>query len=194
MRHLKLVILILIAVVGTGVLIRVAANDPSVSGQDAQVETRGTNKDGAPMVGTSGSTDPTAGFVMEAAEMNGAETALAALAVRNAGNDRVRALAVELERDHKAATEALKALAARKSWAFPQSLDSLQAQALQGLQQARGPEFDRAFVDAMIRSHEKAVAMFRREAQSAPDGDLRAFAAKQLPALENHLTHARSIK
>jgi putative membrane protein len=194
MRHLKLVILILAIVIGTAVLIRIAGNDPSVRGQDANVETRGTNHGGVPIVGTSGSTDTTAGFVMEAAEMNGAEVALAVLAARNASSESVRAFAAELERDHKAAAEELKSLAERKSWAFPQSLDSLQTQALQGLQQARGPEFDRAFIDAMITSHEKAIAVFRAQAQSATDPDLRAFAQKQLPTLENHLTHARSLK
>ena len=194
MGQKKLVLFLFAAVIATAAFMHFASKDPSVRGQDANVETRGTNTAGAPIVGTSGSTDPAAGFVMQAAEMNAAEAALAALAMRNGSKEEVKTFAAELERDHKAATEELRGLAARKNWAFPQSLDSLQAQALQGLQQARGPEFDRAFVDAMVASHEKAVAIFRREAQSAADADLRAFAQKQLPTLENHLTHARSLK
>ena len=194
MRNMKLGILLAALVIGTFVILRISANDPSVRGQDANVETRGTNTSGAPVVGTTGSTDTTSGFVANAAEMNANETALAALAIRNATKDDVRQFAAELERDHKASSAELKQLAARRGWGFPQSMDALQAQALQGLQQARGPEFDRAFVDAMVTSHEKALAAFRTAAASASDADLRAYAAKQLPTLENHLNHARRLK
>ena len=194
MRHMKLGILIAALVVGTFAFMRMRANDPSVRGQDANVETRGTNTSGAPIVGTSGSTGSASGFVAHAAEMNANETALAALAVKNATKDDVRRFAAELERDHKAASEELKQLAARRSWAFPQSMDALQAQALQGLRLATGPEFDQAFVGAMVTSHEKALAAYRAAAASSSDADLRAFAAKQLPTLENHLNHARRLK
>ena len=194
MRTMKLGILIAALAGGTFALVRMSANDPSVRGQDANVETRGTNTSGAPIVGTTGTTDSTSGFVANAAEMNANETALAALAVKNATKDDIRRFAAELERDHTAASAELKQLAERRSWAFPQSMDSLQAQALQGLQHASGPEFDRAFVDAMVTSHEKALAAYRAAAASSSDADLRAFAAKQLPTLENHLNHARRLK
>lgn len=220
MRHTKLIVLLVLLVVGTFVAIRLSGNDPSVRGQDANVETRGTNTAGLP-IATSGSTDPAAGsssghdgrngpaasaagvasggftdggFVAEAAEMNATETALADLAARNATDNEVKAFAAELLRDHKAAGEELKAMAADKQWAFPQSLDAMQQQALQALQRAHGPEFDRAFVDAMVTSHERAVAAFRNASASATDAGLRAFAQKQLPALEKHLTHARQLR
>jgi putative membrane protein len=194
MRNIKLVGFLAVIIAGTFIFMRATSNNPSVRGQDPNVTTRGTNTAGAPIVGTSGSTDTTSGFLANVAEMNAAESALAALAVKNAAKDEIRTFAAELERDHKTASEELRRLAAAKNWAFPQSLDALQAQALQGLQQARGPEFDRAFIDAMITSHEKAVATFRSAAASASDADVKAFASRQLPTLENHLNHARSLK
>lgn len=193
MRHLKLVIFLALLVIGSAVAMRWSANDPSVRGQDSNVETAGTNKEGAPIVGTSGSTDAVGGFVSEAAEMNAAETALADLAERNASSADVKSFAATLKRDHAAAAAELQSLAARKQWAYPQSLDALQAQALQGLQQATGPEFDRAFVEAMVRAHETAVASFTQAAASASDPELKAFAAKHLPSLQSHLTHARNL-
>ena len=48
MRHIKLIIALVVLVVGGAALMRWSANDPSVRGQDANVETRGTNTAGMP--------------------------------------------------------------------------------------------------------------------------------------------------
>jgi putative membrane protein len=219
MRHTKLFIFLAVLFVGTIAFFAATANNPSVRGQDANVETRGNNTAGAPLVGTSGSTDPAAGstsghdgrtgpspatagawhgeagFVTEAAQMNASEVALSDVAQRRASREEVKRYAAELHRDHRAATEELKALASRKNWAFPQSMDALQAQALQALERAEtGPVFDRAYIDAMITSHERALASFTVASTAAGDADLKAFAAKHLPTLQRHLDHARSLK
>lgn len=215
-RHIKLVIFVAILAAGAGLLLKATANDPSVRGQDPNVETRGTNTAGAPLVGTSGATDPAAGstaghdgrsgpragegwrgdggFVSDAAEMNAAEVALSRLAERRATSQDARAFAAELQRDHSAASSELRALAQRKQWAYPTATDTLHAQALQALDRAQSAEFDRAFVDAMVASHEKALASFRLAAASAADPELKAWAAKQIPALERHLQHARQLQ
>ncbi len=218
MRNMKLIIALALLFVGSAVLIRWSANDPSVRGQDANIETRATNTAGAPLVGTSGPADSTVpstagpdgrsgpaaagagvwrgdgGFVGEAAEMNATETALADLAQRNATDAGVKAYAAELHRDHGTAGQELKTLASRKQWAYPQSLDALQAQALQGLQRAQGPEFDRAFVDAMIAAHERGIRAFTAASTSSADPELKAFAAKQLPVLQRHLDQAKNLR
>ena len=216
MRHIKLVIFLVILAAGAGILLKITANDPSVRGQDPNVETRGTNTAGAPLVGTSGATDPAAGstaghdgrsgprpgeawrgdggFVSDAAEMNAAEVALSSLAERRATSADVKTFAAELQRDHTAAGTALKTLAARKQWPYPGTVDALHAQALQALDRAQSAEFDRAFIDAMVASHEKAIASFRLAAASAADPELKAWAAGQVPGLERHLAHARRLQ
>lgn len=218
MRHLKLVIVLAVLAAGTLIVFRVAANDPSVRGQDANVETRGNNTAGLPLAGTSGSTDPAAasssghdgrigpaaegaggwrgdgGFVSEAAEMNSTETALAELAERRATSHDVRQFAAAIKADHRAAADELKALAAKKQWAYPLALDALQAQALQALDRAQGPEFDRAFVDAMKTAHDRAVRSFAMAAESAADPELKALAAKHLATLQHHLDRANRLR
>jgi putative membrane protein len=215
-RHIKLVIFLAVLGVGAALFMMLAANDASVRGQDPNVEARGTNTAGAPLVGTSGATDPAAGstaghdgrsgprpgggwqgdggWVSEAAGMSATEIALAGLAERRATSSEVKMLAAELRRDHTASSEELKGLATRKQWAFPQSIDTLHAQALQALDRSQSSEFDRAYVDAMVASHEKALASFRIAATSAGDPELKAWAAKQLPTLEEHLEHARRLR
>jgi putative membrane protein len=56
-----------------------------------------------------------------------------------------------------------------------------------------GAEFDQAFVDAMISDHEDDVAAFEKKSQNAKDSDLQAFAASNLPKLQEHLAKARSF-
>lgn len=215
MRHIKLVIFLGILIAGTAIFMKVTSNNASVRGQDANVEARGTNTAGTPIVGTSGAADPAAssssghdgrtgpragewhgdgGWVSEAAEMGATEVALADLAGRRATSADVKTLAAQLRRDHAAANDELKAIASRKQWAVPQAIDPLQSQALQALDRSQTREFDRAYVDAMVAAHEKALASFRIAAASAADADLKAWAARQVPALEQHLSHAKRLQ
>lgn len=56
-----------------------------------------------------------------------------------------------------------------------------------------GAEFDRAFLQEAISHHEKDVALFEKESTSGSDPELKAFAAKTLPTLRQHLQTARSL-
>jgi putative membrane protein len=60
------------------------------------------------------------------------------------------------------------------------------------LMNASGAEFDRMYMKMMVKDHEKAVALFTSASQSE-DAEVKSFAAKTLPALKMHLTHAQSI-
>jgi putative membrane protein len=56
-----------------------------------------------------------------------------------------------------------------------------------------GAEFDRKYMDEMVKDHEKDVAAFERESTKGSDPDLKAWAAKTLPTLREHLQMARDI-
>jgi putative membrane protein len=45
----------------------------------------------------------------------------------------------------------------------------------------------------MLGDHEKAVALFRKEAAAAGDSAIKAFAAKTLPTIESHLEMAKAL-
>ena len=45
----------------------------------------------------------------------------------------------------------------------------------------------------MVRDHTEDVALFEREAQSASDADVKAYAARSLPTLREHLALARQV-
>jgi putative membrane protein len=46
----------------------------------------------------------------------------------------------------------------------------------------------------MIRDHQQDIADFRKEAESGQDPDLKAFAQRTLPILEQHLQMAEADK
>jgi len=45
----------------------------------------------------------------------------------------------------------------------------------------------------MALDHKQTIALFRRESRSGNDPDLKAYAAKTLPTLEEHLKMVRSL-
>ena len=61
------------------------------------------------------------------------------------------------------------------------------------LSNQQGAEFDQEFIKMMVDDHEEDVKAFEKHAKDADDTDVRAFAAKHLPALRDHLERARTL-
>jgi putative membrane protein len=56
-----------------------------------------------------------------------------------------------------------------------------------------GTSFDNAFINAVIKSNQTAIAKYEAQAQSG-DGEVATYADKTLPLLEKHLRMARMLK
>ncbi|WP_052300255.1 DUF4142 domain-containing protein [Opitutus terrae] len=61
------------------------------------------------------------------------------------------------------------------------------------LSQKSGAEFDREFVDMMVKDHQKDVKMFREQADKAEDSEVREFASKNVAVLQGHLDRAQTL-
>jgi putative membrane protein len=59
---------------------------------------------------------------------------------------------------------------------------------------ATGAAFDRGFIEAQVKAHQDAIALFEQQANGGGDNDLKAFAQKQLPGLRNHLKQAQDLR
>ena len=55
------------------------------------------------------------------------------------------------------------------------------------LSELRGAEFDRAYVQHMVKEHEEAVTQFTAEVKEGRHPERKAYAAKLLPTLQEHL-------
>jgi putative membrane protein len=130
-------------------------------------------------------------FVKKAAAGGMTEVAIAKLAQQKAEHADVKAFATKLESDHAAANRDLKELASGKHIVLvePKGHGALHAK----LEKLSGAAFDKAFVTAMVDDHVKDVKAFEKVANGTGDSDVKAFAAKTLPTLKDHLQQVQEL-
>jgi len=93
--------------------------------------------------------------------------------------------------DHSKANDELKSWAQQKNVTLPTELDAKHKAKRDQLAKLSGEAFDKAYMRDMLADHQHDVAAFKRESTSAKDSDLKAWAGKTLPTLEEHLKLAR---
>jgi len=137
--------------------------------------------------------NPDAKFYKAAAEGGIAEVEAGKLAQNKSSDSSVQDFGAMMVTDHSAANDKLKALAASKDLKLPTSSSVTQMATKAKLDVLLWKIFDSAYVKAMIKDHEAAVAMFKREIAQGQDPDAKAFATATLPTLQAHLKKIRSI-
>jgi putative membrane protein len=133
-------------------------------------------------------------FVMEAARGGLAEVELGKLAAEKGSADAVKQFGKRMADDHAKAAAELKDFADKKGMTLPTDLDPKHKQLRDRLAKLAGADFDRAYANEMVKDHKKDVADFKREAKGAKDPDLKAWAGKTLPTLEDHLKAAQDMQ
>jgi putative membrane protein len=84
-------------------------------------------------------------------------------------------------------------LASSKGITLPTTLDDKHREQVTKLSAMSGAEFDRAYSKMMLKDHEKDVSEFEKQSTKAGDADIKAFAGKTLPTLQEHLSMARAL-
>jgi len=125
-------------------------------------------------------------FLAKAAEADRIEIAQAQAAIDNAQRSQTKSTARMLLDDHRRSSDQLQQLASRKGWTWPSTSASVESDQAR-MMSTSGPGFDDRFMADQIRAHRDAIALYRAQASSGSDPDLRRFARDQLPALEHHL-------
>ena len=114
------------------------------------------------------------------------------MAEQRAANDKVRQFGSRMVQDHSKANEELRQIAAGKGLQLPSAPGAQSQEMMAKMQKLSGAEFDRAYMDHMVKDHKKDVAEFQKQAGSGTDPQLKAFAAKTLPTLQDHLKLAEA--
>jgi putative membrane protein len=130
-------------------------------------------------------------WVMKVAKGGIAEVELGKLAAEKASSDAVKQFGQRMVDDHGKANDELKTLAENKKITLPTEIGPEEKALRARLMKLSGPAFDRAYMQAMVSDHEKDIGEFRTESRSGKDADVKAWAAKTLPTLEEHLKMAR---
>ena len=115
------------------------------------------------------------------------------LALQKAQSAEVKAFAQRMVTDHSQGNAELSRLATAKGLALPTELAGEPESALEHLGTLSGAEFDKAYMQHMIPDHEKTIADFDRASTSATDADVKAWAGKTLPVLQQHLQQAKDV-
>jgi len=135
-------------------------------------------------------------FVMDAAKGGLMEVEMGRMAADHATDPEVKQFAQRMVTDHTKANDELKTVASQKGITLPTSIDASDKAKMDKMSKMSGEAFDKAYMDDMVKDHKKDVAEFRKEANGGKDADIKGFASKTLPTLEEHLkmaqdTHAK---
>lgn len=131
-------------------------------------------------------------FIDKAMKDGQAEIAMGKLAQERGSSPAVKAYGRTLVDDHTKAGQELDALAARLGYTPPEKAKK-EPRENKRLAKLEGEKFDREFAKHMVKDHEKAVKLFRKQAQDSENQELWQFANKTLPVLEQHLATARGL-
>ena len=132
-------------------------------------------------------------FMMKAARGGMAEVELGRLATEKASSADVKQFGQRMVDDHGKANDELKGLASQKNVTLPADLDAKHKATRDRLSKLSGAAFDKAYMADMVADHNADVAEFARVSKRAKDADVKAFAAKTLPTLQEHQRLAKEV-
>lgn len=115
------------------------------------------------------------------------------LALQKASSAEVKSFAQRMVTDHGTANTELAQLATTKGLALPTELGGEAETMYDHLNGLSGAEFDKSYMQHMVEGHNKDVAEFEKVSTTGGDADLKAWAGKTLPTLQQHQQLAKDI-
>lgn len=161
---------------------------PSLYGHDAQ-SNEGTR---APAAGKL--SKPDLNFANESARGGLLEVELGKLAQEKAVDAEVKRFGQTMVQDHGKANQELQQWASQAGVTLPSGLTDKGMKLKEQLGKASGAEFDRRYVEAMVKDHDHDVPMFQRQGDKGDNPELRAWAKKTVPTLQGHQQMAHELQ
>ena len=134
------------------------------------------------------------GFILAAAQGGMTEVKLGELAAQKGTRDDVKEFGQMMVKDHMAINDDLKALAAQKGVALPDSLDAKHQAMVDKMAALTGSAFDDAYIADMIKAHQQDAKAFKAESAATKDADIKSFVDKSIPVVEAHLKRVTAMK
>ena len=133
-------------------------------------------------------------FVENTAKGGMTEVEVSRVAQQKAQNAQVKEFAGRMVADHGKANDELKSLAANKGVALPADAEKDARKHADDMNKHSGAKFDHEYMEMMVKDHKKTIKDFEHASKNAKDSDLRAWAAKTLPTLQEHLKMAEAAQ
>jgi putative membrane protein len=132
-------------------------------------------------------------YMREIAQANMAEVQAGKLGASKASSDEVKKFAQHMVDDHGKQLAEVRSMAKAKGMKLPNTPAKKHQDAMKKLASASGGEFDKAFMQQMVKDHEDALKLVQATSKNAKDKELKAAARKATPAIQEHLEMAKSI-
>ncbi len=110
------------------------------------------------------------------------EVAMGRMAEQKGQSDDVKSFGKRMATDHGKANDQLKKIAAQKNVKLPAKEPTVSWSS------------DKAYIDMMVKDHEKDLAEFKEEANSGSDPDVKKFAEDTAKVVEEHLDLAKQTQ
>jgi putative membrane protein len=133
-------------------------------------------------------------FIEDAAGDGMYEVQAGQLAASKAQSPDVKAFANKMVGDHEQANNELVQLANAKKVELPAAPPRGKRHETEKLGKKSGADFDKMFVAASIKDHEKDIKKFEKASGKVKDPQLKAWIDKTLPVLREHLAMAQKLK
>ena len=121
-------------------------------------------------------------FMKKAAKGGMMEVTMGKMAEQNAQSDDVKSFGKRIVTDHSKANDELKSIASKKGVELPSK------------ERSGKWTSDKAYMDMMVKDHEKDLAEFKEEASSGSDPDLKKFADDTARMVQEHLDLAKETQ
>jgi len=133
-------------------------------------------------------------FILAAAQGGMMEVKLGELAVQKGLRDDVKEFGQMMVKDHTAINDDLKTLATQKGVTLPPALDAEHQDIADKMTTLKGSEFDDAYINGMIQTHQKDAKAFRAESAATGDAGIKYFVNTSIPVVESHLQQITALK
>lgn len=139
-------------------------------------------------------TEDDAEFAVEAADAGMLEVQLGTLALTKASSPQVKQFAQMMVDDHTKANNELKTLAQQKNITLPTTLGNESQRTYDNFNEKTGEDFDKEYVDQMVKSHRETIDEFEDAAEEGKDSEVKSWASSKLTALRHHLEEAERLQ
>jgi putative membrane protein len=136
---------------------------------------------------------PDSDFYVQAAQSGMFEVDASFMAEDKGANPEVKRFASMVVKDRAGANLQLRNMGTAKGVELPHATNAQQKVTETSLDKLTGANFDKAFLQAQISSHQQTIDLFEKEAASGHDLQAKAFAKANLPVLQRTVKAATDL-
>lgn len=133
-------------------------------------------------------------FIVDAANGGMTEIQLGKMAMQKGISKQVKNFGAMMVKDHSKINDMVKAIAVTKNISIPKMPGAKEQKIISKLTAKTGKDFDKAYINDMIEDHKDDIKAFQTAAKKCLDPDVKSFAAKTIPILQEHLDAINAIK